>query len=105
MGKIYLGTQYKQLVNLDPIAGFTMDDYDFTIEVTCSGSKAIKATKSESIRIDENNYAVRVDTNLLGVGQVMVKVTAYIPDGDFDGGKRTEVLWLDGGNSIQKSLR
>jgi hypothetical protein len=56
------------------------------------------------IRVDSNNYIVLVDTNEVGAGDLKCKVTAYIPDGDFPDELRTEVVNIDTGINIIKSL-
>lgn len=100
----FLGTELKLNINIAPIGDITMDDYDFTVEVFCSVKKSVVITKKEAIRIDESNYVVLVDTTILGAGDVKCKVTAYIPDEDFDDGLRTEVIGIDTGIDIVKSI-
>lgn len=95
MGTIGLGTELKLNLNIDPIGEITMDDYDFEVDVYCSLKKAHTVTKQDAIRVDENNYIICVDSALLGHGRVKMKVTAYIPDNDFDDGLRTEVVYMD----------
>jgi hypothetical protein len=82
-----------------------MDDYNFEIELYVSGSNAVKKTKDECIKVDANNYIVTLDTNALNrVGRLILKTTAYIPDGDFEDNTRTEVSCVDTGVIIVKEL-
>ena len=41
---------------------------------------------------DEDNYLVLVDTTTLGVGNLHITLTAYVPDNDFGGEIRKEVV-------------
>lgn len=89
--EVFLGTELKLNVNIEPLGAVTMDDFDFEVEAYCNPSKSLVILKKDSIRVDENNYIVRVDTNKVGLGYLKCKVTANIPDSDFSDGKRTEV--------------
>ena len=89
--EVFLGTELKLNVNIEPIGTVTMDSYDFEIEVYCSPKRTINVQKNEAIRIDESNYVILVDTNVVGAGDLKCKITAHIPDGDFPDRKRTEV--------------
>lgn len=105
MAKVFYGTEIKLNVNIEPMDGITMDDYDFFIEVSNQLAKeSTKIEKSEAIRIDANNYVVRLDTTKLGLGGLSCKVTAFLPDDDFEDGLRTEVVYVDTGITVAKSL-
>ena len=99
----FIGTELKINVSLDPLEGMTMDDYDFTIEMYCSPKKVVTVSKAEAIRIDSSNYLVRVDSNITGAGDLKCKITAQIPDSDFDDSLRTEVALIDTNVTIIKS--
>ncbi len=101
---IFLGTELKLSIEIEPISGLTMDDYDFNVEVFCSTKKVITFLKSEAVRVDSWNYIVLADTSVLGAGDVKCKVTAYIPDGDFKDHLRTEVACIDTGITIIKNI-
>ena len=60
--------------------------------------------KADAIRVDEDNYIVCVDTNLTGAGELKCKVTAQIPDPDFEDLFRTEIVAVDTGINIVKAL-
>lgn len=102
---IFTGTEIKLNVSIESIGGLTMDEYDFKVDVFCSNSKVVSATKKDCIRIDEKNYVVLVDTNAVGHGRLRCKITAELPDIDFADGYRTEIAILDTGIDIIKSLR
>ena len=101
---IFLGSELKLNVSISPIGDITMDDYDFTVETYCSIQKVVSIPKAETIRVDEENYVVLVDTNEIGVGRIKLKVTALIPDADFPDSLRTEVVIIDTGLDVLKNL-
>lgn len=101
---IFLGTELKLNINIEPTGEFTMDSYDFEVEVYCSSKKTIIIKKEDAIRIDENNYVVLIDTEELGAGDVKCKVVAYVPDFDFPDTLRTEVVGIDTGIRVVKTI-
>ena len=52
-------------------------------------------TKTECILTDEGRYVVLVDTEDLGVGQLMLRVVIHIPDTDYPAGYRKEVVKIN----------
>lgn len=101
---IFIGTELKLNIHIEPIGDVTMDDYNFDVEVYCSPVRPIKVNKSDALRIDSDNYVVLVDTNVVGAGDLKCKVIAYIPDDDFPDTLRTEVVCIDTGIDIEKSI-
>lgn len=101
---VYIGTELKLNINIEPMGEFTMDDYDWSVDVYCSTKRIMTIPKLSSIRIDSNNYVLLVDTEELGVGDVKCKITAYIPDHDFADTLRTEVSLIDTGINIIKTI-
>lgn len=99
---VYIGTEMKLNISIEPFDGFTMDDYDFSVDVYVSPRRAVSATKKECKRVDENNYIVLVDTNLIGTGDLVCKVTAHIPDEDFEDKLRTEVVVIQTGITLER---
>lgn len=106
MAKVFLGTELKLNINIDPMDGISMSEYNFDIELICGSFKkqSIIIKKENAKQVDNNNYIVCFDTTDLGVGRLLCKVTAYIPDGDFRDGKRTEITEINTGIEIVKSL-
>ena len=100
----FIGTELKININIQPIDNITMDDYEFTVEMYCSPKRTLTIKKADAIRADANNYIVCIDTEMIGAGDLKCKVTANIPDGDFPDMFRTEVVAIDTGISIIKSL-
>lgn len=110
MYEVFQGTEIKLNVNIEPITTMSgikqhMSEYDFDIEVYCNPSKVIRISKNSNltIPIDDDNYAVLVDTGKLGIGIIKCKVLAYINDGDFTDGKRTEVVVITTDLQVVKS--
>lgn len=103
--QVLLGTELKININISEVGNLTMDDYDFSTEFYCSAKRVLTVKKENAIRLDENNYLFRVDTEEVGAGDLKCKVTAYIPDQDFDDGLRTEVVGVDTGINITKYIQ
>lgn len=101
---VFLGTELKLNISIDPVGDLTMDDYDFVVEMYCSAKKSITIPKSEAIKIDANNYVVLVDTEIVGTGELKCKVIANVPDADFPDMIRTEVVAINTEITIIKSL-
>lgn len=100
----FIGTELKLNINIEPMGSMTMDDFDFEVEVYCSIKRVITIQKKDAIRVDQNNYMVLVDTSETGAGDLKCKVTAHIPDGDFNDGLRTEVVAVSTGITIIKQF-
>ena len=101
MANIYYGTELKLSVSIDPIQGLKMVDYDFVVDLFTTTAKVVSQPKAQLIKVDDNTYIACVDTKQLGAGRVKCRISAYIPDGDFDGDKRrTEVCLVDTGINI-----
>lgn len=94
MGKIYLGTELKLNVNIDPIGDNHMSNYDWKVELFTTPNKVVTVESTDvnnAICQDADNYIIKVDTTNIGVGKLKCRVTAYIPDADFPDYKRTEI--------------
>lgn len=91
----YLGSEEEINISLDPIDGYAMADYDFTIEVYCSSLKKQIFTKEQATKIDDNNYTVIVETIKIGVGDVKIRVVGRIPNISYPGRYRDVVTYLD----------
>lgn len=100
--KIFVGTQFKLNLHVEPVADMTMDDYDFSVEVYCSRLRIEKREKKDCTRVDSDNYLVTVDSAVLGAGTLKVKFTAIVPDIDFPDELRKEVTVIDTDIEIEK---
>lgn len=100
---IFLGTELKLNINIAPMGVVSMKDYDFNIDVyTQTSNKHVIIEKSNTKMADKDSYVVIIDTEEIGVGRVMCKVTAFLPDGDFKDRNRKEIAVVDTGISIVK---
>lgn len=109
MAKVIIGTELKLNVNVAEIDGKNMADYDFDVHIIGgSGSrkkvltfskKGGELSKGLQEGDDSANYIVAFSTKELGVGKVVCRVVAYIPDGAFafDDRKRTEIAEVNTG--------
>lgn len=100
---VFLGTEIKLNIHIDPLGDLSMSDYNFKVDVYCHSKKYISIDKKNSIRVDNNNYIILIDTEKIGIGTLKCKVTAYIPDKDFSDSYRTEVMVINTGINIIKS--
>lgn len=90
--KVGLGSKIKINVSATPIGDIHMDNYDFSVAFfTPNGKSELVILKDALLREDADNYVAIVDTSLLGLGRIMFRVNALLPDLDFQGGFREEV--------------
>lgn len=92
-----IGSQIKILIVASLPDNLTLFDVDFDVVVYNDDKKdqQKKYKKTECILTDESDYVVLVDSDELGVGTYMVKLTVYIPDTDFPDGRRKEVIRIN----------
>lgn len=92
-----IGSQIKILIVATLSDDLTLPDVDFDVVVYNDDKKDKQKayTKTECILTDESDYVVLVDSDELGVGTYMVKLTVYIPDTDFPDGRRKEVIRIN----------
>lgn len=92
-----LGTEFKMNVHLDPIDELHMSGYDFECAFYAYSNKKVVIPKSKMKKVDDDNYIAVInyaDAIRIGRGRINAEITAYIPDGDFEDGVRTEKLIL-----------
>lgn len=97
-----LGTEFKINVHVEPIDGLHMSDYDFTCRFYIYTNRNVEISKSEMIRVDDDNYIACIDSNKLGVGTIMMRIIVQIPDADFPDGLRTEIETISTGLVISR---
>lgn len=90
-----VGTEKVLNLHLEPISGYTMDDYDFCLKVFCFAKRYVEIHKSDMHRVDGNNYEFIVDTAQIGSGKISAEVVAFIPDERFEEGLRTEIIAIE----------
>lgn len=92
---VALGSETKIEFTVDMPDKLTLADVDFTGKVinVDDKDKALDFTKEECIMVDEGaSYVVLIDTETLGVGSLMLKLTVQIPDTDFPNDTRKQVV-------------
>lgn len=92
-----LGTEFKLNINLNPIDGLHMSEYDFECAFYVYTNRKVVIPKQQMRKVDDDNYIAvinSIDAMRIGRGKVNAEITAFIPDRDFDGGIRTEKLIL-----------
>lgn len=92
---IYLGSEFKAYIKLDPVASMNMDDYDFYAEYYCNPNRKIKIEKKDMIRKSENEYWACLNSSDLGTGTLKCNVVRFVPDADFDDSLRTDRVTFD----------
>lgn len=98
-----LGTAIKFNVGMTPIDGFHLANVDFVIEVFSSnGGKKIAIPKTETLRVDDDNYLVMVDSKEVGSGDYYLTLWVDIPDTDFPSGIRKEGKTIKTNVTIEK---
>lgn len=97
-----VGTVIKINVHFDKIDELSMSDYNFLCKFYVHPNKNITVRKDEMIRIDDDNYIAVIDTEKIGSGEIIMRVTAMIPDDDCPVGIRKEVTECSTGIIIKK---
>lgn len=95
---VTLGSDVKIEFTADLPDGLLLKDVDFTLKVINMSEKdvAIDITKADCIETDEGkNYVALVDSDDLGIGTLMLRLTVYIPDTDYQSGTRKEVIKIN----------
>ena len=86
------GTQLKLNINVSPLDELHMADYEFECNFFVFKKRSITIKKEEMIRVDDDNYLALVDTNELGIGNLHITFIANVPDHDFGGALRKEIV-------------
>ena len=102
----YIGTELKINVTAEPMGDVHLADCDFeclfyvksslpisgaVIRSACNSCRPVVVRKDEMIKVNDDNFIARVDSADVGIGKLMMKITAHVPDPDFDDGLRTEI--------------
>lgn len=94
-----LGSDIKIGFTVELPDDLTLGDVDFTVQVVnfSQKDKSVTATKEQCIAVDDEQreYAVLVDTTLLGIGVLRLVLTVHIPDTDYPSGLRRQVVNLN----------
>ena len=92
---VTLGSDVKIAFTVDLPDDLKLADIDFSGKVlnTMQKDKEVAFEKTDCIPIEDGkSYVVLVDTEELGVGSYLLKVTVQIPDTDYQSGYRKEVV-------------
>lgn len=98
------GTMLKYLLEITA-SGFDMDRDDFEVALK-RGTKSLTFRKEDlavetytevidNVSVEKHHYYVCFDSSYFGNGTIVVVVTAWVPDSDFDGGVRRIVDKFD----------
>lgn len=95
-----IGTELKINVHIERLDGYRMSDIDFYCDFYVYTNRRVTIVKEQMVKADDDNYVALVDSSKLGTGTIRCRVTAHIPDADFDDGIRTEIEEVNTGITI-----
>lgn len=98
---VYYGSQVVLNLHIDPVDGVSSKEYDFGVIV--SAKREVQLAKSNLVEVDDDNYIILLDTTDVGLGEIVIKVDAYLPDGRWPNGTRRELTKIDTGLNIVKA--
>ena len=93
--QVVLGSDVKIAFSADLPDDLLMKDIDFTVKVynNTEKDKAVTLTKADCIMVgDGEKYVALVDSETLGIGRYLLKLTVQIPDTDYQTHYRKEVV-------------
>ena len=96
--RITIGSDAKIEFTAELPDGLKLGDVDFGLKVINVSEKDVSEdyTKADCIPIEDGkSYVVLVDTEELGVGSYLLKLTVQIPDTDYPSGYRKEVIKIN----------
>ena len=92
---VTLGSDVKIEFTAELPDGLTLSDVDFSGKVLNADQKDVDMDfiKADCIELEGGeNYVVMVDSDDLGIGTLMLKLTVLIPDTDYQSGTRKQVV-------------
>lgn len=92
---VTLGSDVKIEFTAELPDDLTLSDVDFSGKVLNAdmNDKSVDFTKADCIELEGGkNYVVMVDSDDLGIGTLMLKLTVFIPDTDYQSGTRKQVV-------------
>jgi len=95
---VTLGSDVKIAFTADLPDELLLKDVDFSVKVINMSEKdvAIDVPKADCIMTDDGaSYVVLVDSETLGIGTLMLRLTVHIPDTDYPSGTRKEVIKIN----------
>ena len=100
MEVVYYGSQVVFNLHIDPVDGVSAKEYDFGVVV--SAKREVQLAKSDLAEVDDDNYIILLDTTEVGLGEIVIKVEAYLPDGRWPNEVRKEITVIHTGINIVK---
>lgn len=98
MAKIPLGSVERYSITMKPIGLSNLRDTRWYVKVRAR--QEITIDKKNAIFIDKDTYDIFVDTNLIGKGEIKMRLYIDIIDSDYDGGLRPQVVDYITGDSV-----
>lgn len=98
MAKIPLGSVERYSITMKPIGLSNLRDTRWYVKVRAR--QEITIDKKNAIFIDKDTYDIFVDTNLIGKGEIKMKLYIDIIDSDYDEGLRPQVVDYITGDSV-----
>lgn len=92
------GTQLKLAVTAD-LGSTHLKDVDFECRFFRRGrpDNGVSVGKDKMRMLNDDEYLAVVDTKRIGPGELLMELTAWIPDGDVEGGQRREQVVVSTG--------
>ena len=100
MAKIPLGSVERYSITMTPIGISNLRDTRWYVKVRARGGGEITIDKKSAIFIDKDSYDIFVDTNLIGKGEIKMRLYIDIIDSDYDEGLRPQVVDYITGDSV-----
>lgn len=98
MAKIPLGSVERYSITMNPIGISNLRDTRWYVKVRAR--QEITIDKKNAICIDKDTYDIFVDTNLIGKGEIKMRLYIDIIDSDYDEGLRPQVVDYITGDSV-----
>jgi hypothetical protein len=98
MTEIIKGTEAAILLTISDIDGFNARQFDWKVELYTNPNRRVSVNWDDCTPVnleDPTKFYVPLDSSELGVGEVTADIIAYIPDGLFKDGLRTEIVRIE----------
>ena len=97
-----IGTEFKVLVEIEPVDEVHMSDMEFICEFYTRLGNPLSVTKEQMIKVNDDSYIALVDTTGMSAGTLRNRMTVDIPDKDFADGYRREIVDIEAGTKIYR---
>ena len=89
----------KLKIEMTPVGNYHLANIDWYVEFSASRGKVV-IEKRNAVMLDENSYAVRVNTANIGIGKLRAVLYPSIPDPDTESGIYTPPVPFETGEVI-----